>query len=97
MIETQKRRTTSVLGFRPVLEWRLVGRGLQNPQILAPDEQGGVLAINRVLSVGLPDKWWLTGPNYGLGTEHDSQVEAKAAAQHWADTGERPDQTNSES
>lgn len=43
-----------------------------------------------------PDKWWLTGPNYGLGTEHDSEAEAKAAAQHWADTGERPDQTNSE-
>jgi hypothetical protein len=80
-----------------VLEWRLVGSGLRNPQILAPDQQGGVLAINRVRSVGLPDKWWLTGPNDGLGTEHDSQAEAKAAAQHWADTGERPDQTNSES
>jgi hypothetical protein len=35
-----------------VLEWRLVGRGRRNPQILARDEQGGVLAINRVLSGG---------------------------------------------
>lgn len=77
-----------------MLEWRLVGRGLQNPQILARDKQGGVLAINRVVSSELPDKWWLTGPNYGLGTEHDSQAEAKAAAQHWDDTGERPDRTN---
>lgn len=80
-----------------MLEWRLVGRGLHNPQILARDAQGGVLAINRVVSSELPDKWWLTGPNYGVGTEHDSQAEAKAAAQHWADSGERPDQTNSES
>ena len=80
-----------------MLEWRLVGRGRRNPQILAPDEQGGVLAIIRVLSGGRPDKWWLTGPNYGLGTEHDSQAAAKAAAQRWADTGERVDQTNSES
>ncbi len=74
-----------------MLEWRLVGRGLHNPQILARDKHGGVLAINRVVSSELPDKWWLTGPNYGLGTEHDSQAEAKAAAQHWDDTGERPD------
>ena len=37
-------------------------------------------AINRVVSSQLPDKWWLTGPNYGLGTEHDSQADAKAAA-----------------
>jgi hypothetical protein len=73
-----------------MLEWRLVGRGLRNPQILARDKQGGVLAINRVVSSGLPDKWWLTGPNYGLGTEHDSQAEAKAAAQHWADTANAP-------
>ena len=80
-----------------MLEWRLVGRGLQNPQILARDAQGGVLAINRVVSSELPDKWWLTGRNYGLGTEHESQTEAKAAAQHWADTGERPDRRNSDS
>jgi hypothetical protein len=78
------------------LQWRLVGRGLDNPHILAHHGHGGLLAINRVLSMGLPDKWWLTGPNYGLGTEHDSQAEAKAAAQHWADTGERPDQANSD-
>jgi hypothetical protein len=39
--------------------------------------------------------WWLTGANYGVGTEHDSQAEAKAAAQHWADTGERPHRMNS--
>lgn len=77
-----------------MLEWRLVGRGLDNPQILARDAQGGVLAINRVMSKGQPDTWWLTGSNYGLGTEHDSQADAKAAAQHWADTGERPDQSN---
>lgn len=80
-----------------MLQWRLVGRGVQNPQILAHDGRGGLLAINKVASPGQPDKWWLTGPNYGLGTEHESQAEAKAAAQHWADTGERPDQTNSES
>lgn len=79
-----------------MLDWRLVGRGLNNSQILARDPHGGVLAINRVMSREGPDKWWLTGPNYGLGTEHHSQAEAKAAAQHWADTGERPDQTNSE-
>ena len=47
--------------------------------------------------MGQPDKWWLTGPNYGLGAEHESQAEAKAAAQHSAHIGERPDQTNSES
>ena len=80
-----------------MLQWRLVGRGVQNPQILAHDGRGGLLAINKVASMGQPDKWWLTGPNYGLGTEHESQAEAKAAAQHWADTGERPDQTKSES
>lgn len=80
-----------------VLEWRLVGRGLHNPQILARDARGGMLAINRVVSSQLPDKWWLTGPNYGLGSEHDSQADAKAAAQQWADTGERRDQSNSES
>ncbi len=68
-----------------MLDWRLVGRGLDNPQILAPDGQGGILAINRVMTTDQPDKWWLTGPNYGLGTEHDSQDEAKAAAQQWAE------------
>ena len=72
-----------------MLAWRLVGRGVENPQILAPDGHGGILAINRVVTAGEPDKWWLTGANYGLGTEHDSQDEAKAAAQHWADSGER--------
>ena len=79
-----------------MLDWRCVGRGLDNPQILARDRQGGVLAINRVRYTGRPDKWWLTGPNYGLGSEHDSEAEAKAAAQHWDDTGERPDMTKPE-
>lgn len=79
-----------------MLEWRLVGRGVRNPQILARDEKGGVLAINRIRSKDRTDKWWLTGANYGVGTEHESQAEAKAAAQHWADTGERPDRTNPE-
>jgi hypothetical protein len=78
-----------------MLEWRLVGRGLRNRQILAHDGRGQVLAINRVRSTGLPHRWWLTGPNYGLGTEHGSQAEAKAAAQRWADTGTRPDQITS--
>lgn len=79
-----------------MLDWRLVGRGVENPQILARDGQGGLLAINRVVaSTGRAERWWLTGPNYGLGTEHESQAEAKAAAQHWADTGERPEQTDS--
>jgi hypothetical protein len=77
------------------LDWRAVGRGLKNPQIRARDPQGGVLTINRVSSREGPDRWWLTGPNSGLGTEHDSQAEAKSAAQHWADTGERPDQMSS--
>jgi hypothetical protein len=80
-----------------MLQWRLVGRGVDNPQILARDPRGGLLAINRVKSTGRPDKWWLTGPNYGLGSEHESQEEAKARAQHWADTGERPDQMTSDS
>lgn len=80
-----------------MLQWRLVGRGVENPQILARDPLGGLLAINRVVSLGQPDKWWLTGPNYGLGTEHESQDDAKAAAQHWADAGERPYQMNSDS
>lgn len=31
-----------------MLQWRLVGRGVDNPQILARDPQGGLLAINRV-------------------------------------------------
>jgi hypothetical protein len=79
-----------------VLEWRLVGRGLNNPQILAHDGQGGVLAINKVVSFGRPDQWWLTGPNYGLGTAHDSRADAKATAQHWADAGERPAQAKEE-
>jgi hypothetical protein len=72
-----------------MLQWRLVGRGVENPQILARDPRGGLLAINRVASMGQPDQWWLTGPNYGLGSAHESQDEAKAAAQHWADTGRR--------
>ena len=80
-----------------MLDWRLVGRGRDNPQILAHDGRGGLLAINEVARSGLPDQWWLTGPNYGLGTAHDSQAEAKAAAQRWADTGERPDETDEES
>jgi hypothetical protein len=74
-----------------MLQWRHVGRGVDNPQIVARDPQGGLLAINRVKSTGQPDTWWLTGPGYGLGSQHESQDEAKAAAQHWADTGERPD------
>jgi hypothetical protein len=69
-----------------------VGRGLNNPQILAHDGQGGLLAVNRVMYSGGPDQLWLTGPNYGPGTAHDSQTNAKAAAQRWADTGERPSQ-----
>ena len=72
-----------------MLEWRLVGRGLNNPQIVAHDGKGGLLAINRAGSSEGPEQWWLTGPNYGLGTTHNSQAEAKAAAQRWADTGER--------
>jgi hypothetical protein len=79
-----------------MLQWRLVGRGVDNPQILARDPQGGLLAINRVRSIGQPDRWWLTGPRYGLGSEHESQDEAKAAAQHWADTGAHPDHMNSD-
>jgi len=79
-----------------MLDWRLVGRGVENPQIITWDGRGGLLSINRVAaSKDRPESWWLTGPNYGLGTEHESQTEAKAAAQHWADTGERPDQTDS--
>jgi hypothetical protein len=74
-----------------MLEWRLVGRGLDNPQILAHDGQGGLLAINKVVSTKRPDEWWLTGPNYGLGTAHSSQAEAKAAAQRWADAGHHAD------
>ena len=80
-----------------MLQWRLVGRGVDNPQILARGPQGGLLAINRVRSTGRPDTWWLTGSSYGLASEHESQDEAKAAAQHWADTGERPDQVTSDS
>ena len=75
-----------------MLDWRLVGRGLHNTQILARDRHGGVVRINRVGSSKAPDTWWLTGANYGLGTAHDSEDEAKAAARHWDDTGERPDQ-----
>lgn len=79
-----------------VLQWRLVGRGLSNPQILARDGRGGLLAINRVRSSDAPDTWWLTGPNYGAGTAHASQAEAKAAAERWAETGERPGGVSSE-
>ena len=79
-----------------MLQWRFVGRGVDNPKILARDPQGELLAINRVRSTGRPDTWWLTGPRYGLGSEHESQDGAKAAAQHWADTGERPDQMTSD-
>lgn len=75
--------------MRFMLEWRLVGRGLENQQILARDPQGGVLAINRVITTGKPDTWWLTGASYGLGSCHASQDAAKAAAQHWVDTGMR--------
>lgn len=71
-----------------MLEWRLVGRGLDNPQLLAHDGHGGLLAINRVLSAQGPTQWWLTGANYGPGTAHGSEAEAKAAAQEWADSGE---------
>jgi hypothetical protein len=80
-----------------MLDWRLVGRSRQNPQILAREEQGGVLAINRVRSTGQPDRRWSTRANCGLGTEHGSQAEAKAVAQHWADTGKRPSQVDHES
>lgn len=71
-----------------MLDWRLVGRGLDNPQIVARVGKGGPLSINRVMTAGQPDRWWLTGPNYGLGSAHASQAEAKAAAQLWAETGE---------
>jgi hypothetical protein len=50
-----------------MLEWRLVGRGLDNPQILARDGQAGLLAINNVASTKRPDEWRLTGPSYRLG------------------------------
>jgi hypothetical protein len=43
-----------------VLQWRLVGKGEDNPQILARDPQGGLLTVNRVKSMRQPDKWWLT-------------------------------------
>jgi len=72
-----------------MLEWRLVGRGLDNPQLLAHDGQGGLLAINAVVSPRRPTQWWLTGPNYGPGTVHGSEADATAAAQHWAETGEQ--------
>lgn len=72
-----------------MLEWRLVGGGLDNPQLLAHDGRGGLLAINKVASAQRSDQWWLTGPNYGLGTAYGSEDEAKVVAQHWADTGER--------
>jgi hypothetical protein len=92
------RRSGSVLGFRRCLSGVLLKRGRRNPQILARDEHGGGSRDpSGSVAGGGPDKWWLTGPNYGLGTEHDSQAAAKAAAQRWADTRERPDQTNSES
>jgi hypothetical protein len=32
-----------------MLEWRLVGRGVDNPQVLARDPQGELLAINRLV------------------------------------------------
>jgi hypothetical protein len=79
-----------------MLEWRRVGRGLDNPQILAHDGQGGLLAINKVASAQGRGQWWLTGPNYGPGTAHGSKAEAKAVAQHWADTGEHPDPADEE-
>jgi hypothetical protein len=78
-----------------MLQWRRVGTRVDNPQILARDPHGGLLAINRVKSMGQPDKWSLTRPGYGLGSEHESKEEAKAAAQHWADTGERTDHMTS--
>lgn len=40
--------------------------------------------------VSMGPVWWLTGPNYGPGSCHDSLAEAKAVAQHWNVTGERP-------
>lgn len=79
--------------MRFTLDWRLVGRGLENPQIVARDPDGGVLAINRVITTGKPDTWWLTGANYGPGSAHASIDDAKATAQHWADTGSRPGAT----
>lgn len=74
-----------------MLDWRLVGRGLDNPQLLARDQRGNVLAINRVKLNDGPDRWCLSGEGYGLASFHASETEAKAAAQHWADTGERVD------
>lgn len=54
-----------------------------------------MLAINKVVSTDAPDRWCLTGANYGPASFHHSQAEAKAAAQHWDETGERSDQTTS--
>ena len=51
-----------------------MGTGLNNPQIRARDPRGGVLGINRVRYRDGPDKWWLTGPSYGLGTERVGDV-----------------------
>ncbi|HEX3617366.1 MAG TPA: hypothetical protein VHU61_12555 [Solirubrobacteraceae bacterium] len=79
-----------------MLDWRLVGRGLQNPQILARDGRGGLLAINRVVVTDGPEQWWLTGVAYGPGSVHSSQDEAKAAAQRWVDTGDRADPPSSQ-
>jgi aminoglycoside/choline kinase family phosphotransferase len=39
-----------------MLQWRLVGRGVDNPQILARDPQGGLLAINTIMAMARPDK-----------------------------------------
>ena len=61
-----------------VLEWRLVGRGLDNPQILAHDGRGGVLAINRVLSLRQLDQWWLTGQITSLGPFTTQRLKRRA-------------------
>lgn len=67
--------------------WRLAGRGLDNPQLLARDQRGEVLTINRVKLNSVPDRRGLSG----LRAFNAPETEATAAAQHWADTGERVD------
>jgi hypothetical protein len=49
----------------------------RTPKILARNSQGELLALNRVRSKGQPDKWWSTGPGYGLGSEHGHRMKRK--------------------
>jgi hypothetical protein len=74
-----------------MLEWRLVGGGLDNPQVLAHDGQGGLLAINKVVSTMRPDEWWLTGPKCGLwdGPQLAGRSEGRSTTlgRHWPPPG----------